>query len=1816
MNPVYKIYHVGKDKTKNIYVFAGLSKEESNRVKENKELWSEYFSKDELRDIEKNDVPIEFTTERIYSDDSIDVVKRKIFLATDSLIPIVGMYLYSKKKQQLNDKTEYQELTFNGRRELTLQRFTDYLQNINYPGISKIVSKGGPFDYDDILNLKLSSKEWMVDTPLGQRFRNVLLQPYVVDPFSLKEFDPVISNSVTNIVSTADNELILTTGRLEGNIIYLCSAEDVFDYAESIGITNETTARVYFPRLAQNNIYNSENLNDTKTRLIKESKTLITKNFIKHDENISLLVDVFEGKDVNKYDSVYKGTNFIEFTLSPVYHFRLPIDVVFKVLRSSNIVPIIKFQPGRNMEKLFRLYAPTRSKDGRRIPYLSKVELIKLARLASGTNRVSAIILPDGSGNKYICEFLTDASIRIRAEFDQILSFKAIDEAIVQHVNPVIQVISQFVSQRGYTLKLFESLNDSKVAIEDMKYRMGYPIVEASAINKFAACLTSVFNIEESDIRKGVLMRYKRVANFSEMDSIEAMIIKARKQNMEIDDVVQKIMDDFKKEQEEAIEILQQFNELAERKQVRVKEPGFPVSIDRNPQQNTLDITISDINGMDYVEHVTCFIDALVRITQSIDSTTVSNTRIKDICKGKKVEITVVEEIEAQPVEEFNIVEEDVYRPAIDDDFMDFMLEGDDEEEVGEDEEDEEEASSINSKSGGAKDDKEEKYPDVTGLSLTHPNPFFKRMRERDPSLFLTRKEGIYNAYSKLCQWNQKRQPVILTKEEKERIDREHPGSYDKVVEYGSEEGKQFYYICPRYWSLSRNTSLTEEEVKSGKYGKLIEDPEATEVPEGQDIFEFSHEDDEGNYKTFYPGFMGPESHPDGLCLPCCFKRWDAPRQIKLRQQCEAQFGKDGKKKTLLTPKKVEPDNYLMGSDKFPLDNGRWGLLVPVLKTFLDYDNRACVVNPSNPVLKKNSRCLVRQGVEPSKTQSFVAVLANAYSPFYQARKKKSDKSQATVPSINDMKQIIIDSLTLSKFRQYQNGNLIDTFYDRNKQVDLGKYTNDELYDMLVKNEKDESGKFLFEKIVKAYEGFIEFLKNDTDVIDYTYLWDIVSEPNPKLFPKGLNLIILSVPERDITSDIEMICPSNHYISKPFDEKKESLVIYKAGNYYEPLYVIEDTGKTGAYRLNRTFMLSSQSGKSEMLEPIRKLLIATRNILPSMCRPLPSLPTVYEFKMNKTADQVLRHLRDYRQTVVKQVINYSGQTVAFLVKVANILPDKPLYVPIEPSAVVSMPGPNIPEVLIDDVTDYYDYNLTKRALELLHKITKGRLPILPKMRVVENGLTIGILTETNQMVLLKKPEIVNDKELPVMDETMSIADEVVSQTDTKVDKERKALVEKIDGESYYYDLFRNTVRVLLGDYENKRVRESIEAVIRAPYFTYIQKLNKVAYEINNLSKREFVWVEEIEPETGVTHTSCVELSRSACGKAPSCSIKRGSCLTKLPKRNLLTKGDNEKQYLYRMADELIRYSRIRSYIFEPQAFLSFGRIDYNLGEDEIIINQSMLTPEYLSSMEPLPDNKFAKNNTFQTADPIDTIPYSNKYEGKATDSERGQGLTATIELKERIDGKYAHVFPTGSSELLFKPTSPSSTFDVILKIIYDIRPDYGEVTLSDLKDILSVQYDNYVPEMDRLISLWKEEKKFYFVDLLTQGTSVDTIITLPSYYATSLDLLLLAYHFNLPMIFYAGYYLRLNGKERLKTKESGSYVFVKIPTPFPVRTAFPEMKELPEYRLIIFGNEINIPLTALNSKVQEEIAQIKPYDINEVQKKITVKRVLKRAKKD
>ena len=153
--------------------------------------------------------------------------------------------------------------------------------------------------------------------------------------------------------------------------------------------------------------------------------------------------------------------------------------------------------------------------------------------------------------------------------------------------------------------------------------------------------------------------------------------------------------------------------------------------------------------------------------------------------------------------------------------------------------------------------------------------------------------------------------------------------------------------------------------------------------------------------------------------------------------------------------------------------------------------------------------------------------------------------------------------------------------------------------------------------------------------------------------------------------------------------------------------------------------------------------------------------------------------------------------------------------------------------------------------------------------------------------------------------------------------------------------------------------------------------------INNLVKEltvnaiQFILYNEVLLEKIEDINSCIVKDEEKCNKSNYCLFNdSNNCSLLIPKENLLTGKDNEIQYFDKIADELIRYNRIKDFVFKPQTFLSFSDTNYNLRENEILIIQSLLNSDYFVDLIPITDSLFISNTVYDTINPDISTKYA------------------------------------------------------------------------------------------------------------------------------------------------------------------------------------------------------------------------------------------------
>ena len=1120
---------------------------------------------------------------------------------------------------------------------------------------------------------------------------------------------------------------------------------------------------------------------------------------------------------------------------------------------------------------------------------------------------------------------------------------------------------------------------------------------------------------------------------------------------------------------------------------------------------------------------------------------------------------------------------------------------------------------------------------DITGMNLKYPNPFSLRMEERMPQLFVKSKDEKFDVYTRMCPFSlsNRRQPVILTKEEKDKIIENHPGEINEdadFIEYGTDakdSSKKFYYTCPRYWCLLTDTMVTEKDILDGKCGpkvKKIEDAiigkKDEVVPKGKYVYKFYDENEKK-----YPGFHKQKT-PSGLCIPCCFSNWSTTEMKNRRDICQGKFDEKSAEKVSEKEKSleeelrrdvIEVEHYVKGPEKYGkyLGEHRWGFLPISVQKFLHEVSEDCQISKTNMNLKLNHTCILRHGVEISSNQSFIACLASAL--FYGQKDEQTKKPLITkyipnakneVPSIKEMKQLIVDAIDIDKFIKYQNGDLITSFANQELKINIEDYKNSKLFHKMKKVgslEKEKEIREFIERVAQSFETFKNFLENDKINIDYTYLWDLVSMPNPKLFEVGVNLIILEIPEDDATNNINLVCPSNHYSINIYDARKRSLILIKRENYFEPIYGYRNDG-------NKIFITKTFSEFDRKL-PKTLRAVFSKIIKPTIgekCRVFMSKPNEYRFKEAPILDKLIKDLINKKYKILTQVLNFQGKVIGVMVKNKDGLEG---FIPCFPSSLTNLKNSKMCnktnnlegdedttsekkcdydfvymndniwkpyEETLEFLKDYYDFEEPKDILKANCYDPKYFC------RIVEDELITGFLTNTNQFVPIKEPipvSNVDDGIKTITNNDMLVAD-INTLTKNNVDTKRVDFIKRIQLETNYYNVFRNTIRILFNDYTNSEKRKEIQDECNKRYVLYKNQLDRVIELLHDLVKDSIVFasIENVIDNIDVSDiNTCISLNKEKCLKKNGalCKITNNKCTLVLSKENLVNGSDNELFYFGRMADELIRYNRIKSFIFKPQAYLSFGQVKYNLRENEIIVLQELLNQEFFENLVPAEINNYAKYNTFDTAEPIKSQLYKSDFELDEIINPNYDRDCLKSNPQKITSGYWRNCFPENYQEIEYK-NSINCPLYLIIDIVNEIKKK--SLTIEEIKEDLIEEYvkltNNFSNKdrLDKIIDILKEEGQFDAFQLKDGSMNFEQLIIQEGFLATNFDLWILLVKYEIPSIFISS---KTISETRFKFKEfvcydpskENKYVFIWTPA------MYKRVNKIPEYKLIINDKE-------------------------------------------
>jgi len=1787
---VYKVNYIKDNKIDSIYVF-------NDRKLEKTKL----FTKEELNFIHTNEINIIFSLQEIHMDDTIAVIKSKILneLNTNLKMNYIfeEIYLYCQKKQQFDSLYIYQLLTQDNTFPLTKLRLDNFLSNIVVPDDTENTSKQikppqkDIYSLDDIIKLQLNNN-YIFNKIVGDRLDiNEDGYMFIVDPYRNNNKQPnknleKLEINAQKIIYSLDNQLLLNTGDILNNNLFLCIAENV--------IKNNASNPEYYPYYP---FLNSKQLNDIKEgvrfNIKSQFNSLLNEN---NERTINMFYDIFYNKQTElKY--VSKGIKYIKAVINSKNINKLPIDLIFKILHATQQNPLIKLNPLSKQENIFRLYANNTSIDGRKIPYLKKALIFDLIKTIGKTPSVSVYIenLQETELSLLVCEINEDGYITIISEFKQSQDEDIINKIFKQYINPIIEEINTFFQQSGYVIESFYDLRNSNIEILQLTYESKINITKNVDIELYKTCLSSFF-VGVSDSL--TYFRFKRVSNYSNEISQEAFIIESLNDpKNDFNDIKRLLLNnypnDITEENAESL-ITKIINENQDRRRAYkanikiIENPGFKTFIDIDRQKEIITIRVENINDINYLHTIPIYLDTMVRITQ--DKKKFPIKQLNDICSGKNKQtkqtkfvggdISDSDDLESiksyksnDDLDELESIKS--YKSNDDLDELESIKSYKSNKSVESVDSVSDELESIKSyKSNKSVEPVESVSDEVESISsyenedtllnidnmlLKKKNPFWqKRIEKFDPALIIKEDTKEFNSYSRVCPSNTRRQPVILTDKELLNIQKEHPNFLKKedIIKYGSNPNKQFNYICPKYWCLKNNTIVDPSDLKevivngktklkSSNCGYVL-DRNSKKVEPGSYVYEFAKITDNKRYPGLTYG-----KHPNGLCLPCCFDKYNTVGRVKTNLKC---YNAE-KSKNVENVENAE-DEYIKGPEKIPLDPGRWGYLQPQVHTLLGDINTDC----QKDKLNEGNICLLRHGIEINDKQSFIACISDVL--FYG--KKTVDNKNATekVLPITEMKELIIKSVNIDDFITYQNGNLVTNFYNIQSNIDnnnITKYNNSKLYATINKNNEQEL--FYYKKVVNSFENFQKYLRDNDVVIDHIYLWDIISRPNNGLFPNGVNLVILNIPNNDITNNIELLCPTNHYSSEFYSANKPTIILVKNENYYEPIYSYAKNKK------NITIKKEFNERNTKLPSNIRTLFTEViKPFLSLYCKPLDSMPNIYKVKQPILLNDLLSILKTYDYKILKVVLNFNNKIIGVLTENPN---KKSAFVPCYPSNVLK--NDNIDVVFMNDISLWRTYEETIEFLkQLKHRSKKRRsesnIPCEPLLKVIEDELIVGILTETNQFIQISNPiselDITIGKDIPSIrnndyviqkNNAFMNSDSIITSTN-EIDVERNDYVKKIKLETYIYNNFRNNIRTLLNEYQNIKIRNKLEEEISKEYIIYTEKLKIIHKILRELVQNRIQFIGDKKYyKLFVDLLTCINKDSDTSNKSSQLCLytnENNKCNIILPKYNLITNKLNELIYFERVSDELIRYSNIRKFMFQPKTFFLLNDVGYNLRDNEIILFQSLITQDYFNSLHPTILNKYVKYNTYDQTTPIKTQFYDNTVDTLILTPDINKDIICfkkTHSIKSKI---WKECFPSNYNEIEYDKNI-FCTFNIISDLIE--KKTRKQLTMNELKNILFNEYRKYLPDYeDKIINILSIEGKKTLGDKVNSGSlTFDSFIYNDNYYLTPFDFWILVNKYEIPTMFISTKYLLQTNYERTIFVAYGNkkddFAFIIIP---------------------------------------------------------------------
>ena len=568
-----------------------------------------HYSEGEDNDGLQQSITSERQQVNIYKDDVIENVKFKLVSALNDT-NIENYYFFVKRNLTINVR----QLLNNNKRQdgyISYNTFLAILKNLNLEEIEYEIQN--EYSIEDINEKLGESLTVTMNVPLGLDYQ-VYKQSYIVNPL-----ENTLNYSYMDAIEK-NADLLFEVGEIEGNSIYCLHISEYFKYIEENEMLSmEDTMKIYYKSLHSKNIFTDDKLESYNEGLVEKY------------EYYNKLIDAhlsfyqkYSTKETSDISSKTKITK-IEFTYKPKSEIIFPLEIFFKKLQCNKSMPFAKFNPGKFLENIYRLYCPDKDKYGNKLPLFSLKDIKKYKEKIKKEKSVSLVLLDK---KKRTTMFHVNGEGEIYCSFENIehdiKDIVGITKYAANLLNKILSLFIKYFDPTSLVYQEFNNIQDENIEIIEIQYSASLKQRRSRLDTKyFPGILTKVSGTNT--------LNYKRVSNYDKMNDIDATITKMLKTNMDPNHIRDQCADMFfngnKEESQEyfrkflsSISVSDHMKEDGIKKIFKkfLHNPGFEIEL-KDERNITFDIKF--VNNFHYIESILLFLHNLFLIqSNSIDS--------------------------------------------------------------------------------------------------------------------------------------------------------------------------------------------------------------------------------------------------------------------------------------------------------------------------------------------------------------------------------------------------------------------------------------------------------------------------------------------------------------------------------------------------------------------------------------------------------------------------------------------------------------------------------------------------------------------------------------------------------------------------------------------------------------------------------------------------------------------------------------------------------------------------------------------------------------------------------------------------------------------------------------------------------------------------------------------------------------------------------------------------------------------------------------------------------------------------------------------